>query len=141
MARKRKRNESSDRHARPQKARKTSDTKHAGHGVHQGHIHHAVLAAFYPRVLSLRDFLIERLPKSSRVRRRRIASFGRDSTPSPFARHLWDTTLVGILQDPPPLVTEQRRKNFSAFRQPQKQARVGPESAADGSPTCHIAEV
>ena len=45
---------------------------------------HPTLSLYYPQVLTLRDFLISKLPKAARARRRKIAYLGRLS-PAPSA--------------------------------------------------------
>jgi hypothetical protein len=59
-----------------------------------------ILGQFYPRVLSLRDYILGKLPKTSRLRKRKISRLGR-TTLRPHTEieaqlgHLLDTTLVG----------------------------------------------
>jgi telomerase reverse transcriptase len=58
----------------------------------------AVLAQFYPQVLSLRDFLISKLPANSKVRRKKILSVGKkpdSEADQKLSKHL-DQTLVGV---------------------------------------------
>lgn len=59
----------------------------------------ALLAKYYPQVLSLRDYLLSKLPKTSKVRRKKIISVGRRSddkkTEQELARFL-DQTLIGV---------------------------------------------
>jgi hypothetical protein len=60
----------------------------------------AVLAKYYPQVLTLREYLLSKLPASSKIRRRKILSVGTRRVPGgegdALATHL-DETLVGIL--------------------------------------------
>ncbi|KAK0126716.1 hypothetical protein ONS95_008298 [Cadophora gregata] len=59
----------------------------------------ALLTKYYPQVLSLREYLLSKLPVSSRVRRRKILSLGRkedsNKTEQELTRCL-DQTLVGV---------------------------------------------
>lgn len=64
---------------------------------------HALLAQYYPAVLTLRQYLLDNLPASSRLRRRKIAAVGSDPStdqrPDGIAAQLatlLDTTLVGL---------------------------------------------
>ncbi|KAI0898209.1 hypothetical protein F4806DRAFT_350439 [Annulohypoxylon nitens] len=65
---------------------------------------HAVLNQFYPQVLTLRDYVLSKLPATSRLRRKKVAAVGTtkkpsDSTPSDVERSLGtllDSTLIGI---------------------------------------------
>ncbi|KLJ10847.1 hypothetical protein EMPG_09861 [Blastomyces silverae] len=109
-----------------------------------GSIYHPVLSLYYPRVVTLRTFLYEQLPLSSKSRRKKVASLGlekregsgqpRPDTPSPskvgagvertkeeiqaLAGTL-DSTLVGILKEPDTAVNISRQKEFAAFTQSQ----------------------
>jgi len=66
-------------------------------------VKHALLAQYYPEVITLREYAIARLPQSSKIRRRKIASVGSQSlcpektcTEEELALgDLLDTTLVG----------------------------------------------
>ena len=61
----------------------------------------AVFAQYYPRVISLRDYLISKLPTTSKIRKKKILSFGKnitsngeeeDGTFSDFLDH----TIIGV---------------------------------------------
>lgn len=65
---------------------------------------HAVLNQAYPQVLSLREFILSRLPSTSRIRKRKIAAVGTSTPPpiSPLERSLaalLDDSRVGISED------------------------------------------
>ncbi|EED18804.1 telomerase reverse transcriptase, putative [Talaromyces stipitatus ATCC 10500] len=98
-------------------------------------VEHPVLSKYYRRVLTLRRYLLEELPSSSKARRRRITSVGkRDEINKPdanvstlapssqqvtdaeFARFL-DSTLVGILHYPCPAELNARQREFALFSQ------------------------
>lgn len=71
-------------------------------------VDHPVLSSLYPKVSSLRHYLLSRLPTSSKNRRRKISQLGAQR-PSPNASatrvvdielgELLDSTLVGVLSD------------------------------------------
>ena len=44
------------------------------------HIHHPTLRLYYKQISTLREYFISQLPRSSRKRRRRLETLGRDST-------------------------------------------------------------
>ncbi|KAI0841960.1 hypothetical protein F5Y06DRAFT_164723 [Hypoxylon sp. FL0890] len=84
---------------------------------------HVVLNQFYSQVLTLRNYVLSRLPSTSRLRRKKVAAVGTvkrpsDSPPSDVERslgNLLDSTLVGIqgeLQGPEDYLLE-GWKNFS----------------------------
>jgi len=79
---------------------------------------HGVLSSYYRRVLSLRDFLLFRLPRTSRARRRKVLAFRGplDCKNQSFL----DTTLIGILQYPKPVVIEARKRDLMVFTQTQR---------------------
>lgn len=65
-------------------------------------IKQAVLAHHYPKVLTLRQYLLSKLPSTSKIRRKKILSVGR--VPRPDGKdekdfsHFLDQTLVGVLE-------------------------------------------
>ncbi|KAI8954726.1 hypothetical protein F4801DRAFT_446886 [Xylaria longipes] len=83
---------------------------------------HPVLSQYYPQVQNLRDYIISKLPSSSRIRRRKVSAVGIASkspgTPLSDIEQslgaLLDTTLIGL---PKPTTEEDHRmdgwKNFS----------------------------
>lgn len=62
-------------------------------------VKHALLAQYYPKILTLRQYLLHNSPPSSRLRRRKIEAFGKeggdDHVRVQLAK-LLDTTLVGL---------------------------------------------
>lgn len=77
-------------------------------------VKHALLAQYYPTTLTLRQYVLDNLPASSRIRRRKIAAVGSEHAvgveraqrvPDAEARAqlatLLDTTLVGLHVRPP----------------------------------------
>ncbi|PGG99055.1 telomerase reverse transcriptase [Blastomyces parvus] len=120
--------------------------KHArGENPQDGSIYHPVLSLYYPRVVTLRTFLYEQLPLSSKSRRKKVASLGLEkgdgSGQQPLCPSLspskvgtgvertkeeiqaiagtLDSTLVGILKEPDSVVNSSRQKEFAAFTQSQ----------------------
>src|SRR5947207_2788171 len=77
---------------------------------------HKLLSLYYPRVVSLRQFLLSSLPLSSTSRRRRVSTYGaRNGHHSLFL----DSTLVGVLSEPHVTAKETRQRDFTAFTQSQ----------------------
>lgn len=119
-------------------------------------IHHPVLSAYYRRVVTLRQFLLEELPSSSKARRRRITSAGKrdenkESDPNSstaastqgsteggidFAQFL-DSTLVGLLNTPSPAELEARHREYAIFSQSEERSLLG----TDTGPCSHQSEV
>ena len=94
MAGKRKRSRPNHRIEAGQKRQKISESLSSKGAV----VKHALLAQFYPQVLSLREFLISKLPPSSKVRRKKILSVGKktDSETDQQLSKFLDQTLVGV---------------------------------------------
>lgn len=104
-------------------------------------VEHPTLCLYYHRVMTLRDFLLASLPPTSRTRRRKITSIGRNerhitrdirkSDPCLQARFpnqpileegrclatLLDYTLVCAVRDKSPILKEPLEKDFAAFSQ------------------------
>ena len=102
-------------------------------GVKAENVHHPSLSPYYSQVLSLRAYLLAKLPRSSRARRRRLASLGRASKAG--GRHecdgngnnlvggqdlveLLDTTLVGMSETPLLHIGGPQRLDRTRFSQP-----------------------
>ena len=68
---------------------------------------HAVISQYYPSVLSLRQYMLAKLPSSSRIRRKKITIAGRASQSSDgnvneigeSLGRLLDTTLIGLSEE------------------------------------------
>lgn len=95
---------------------------------------HPVLRRLYPHVLSLRHYLLSRLPNSSRARRRRLSQLGLSISPEHASSTpeidadlacLLDSTLVGHFQLPGPLDSDQAaqdlKRDIEAFTQQRSQ--------------------
>lgn len=104
-------------------------------------VEHPTLCLYYHRVMTLRDYLLVSLPPTSRTRRRKITSIGRNerhitrdtrkSDPSLQARFpnqsileeerclatLLDYTLVCAVRDKSPILKEPLERDFASFSQ------------------------
>lgn len=86
-------------------------------------VQHPVLSQFYPLVQSLRQYIIAKLPSSSRIRRKKVFSVGLvgkspDTSPSEVELSLGsllDTTLVGLSK--PPTDEDDRIEGWKNFSQ------------------------
>jgi len=114
MARKRKRNRS----AHDDKGDKRQKVS-GGFNGKDPVVKHAVLAQYYPQVYTLREYLLSKLPATSKARRKKIVSVGKkpqsDGTTDGLASFL-DSTLIGVLKykDASP---EERLKQWATFSQ------------------------
>lgn len=91
-------------------------------------VRHPLLSLYYTRVLTLRDYLLWKLPTSSIIRRRnlvkpKVDSDGCDATNAGLQATL-DGTFVGILEETKPTVDAIRQRDFQAFTQSQQRASV-----------------
>jgi telomerase reverse transcriptase len=114
MAGKRKRSRPNHRLAGNQKHQQISDPSNSKGSV----VKEALLAQFYPQVLSLREFLISKLPPSSKVRRKKILSVGKrpdSEVDQKLCKHL-DQTLVGVSKHKG-VSQEERWQQWTTFSQ------------------------
>ena len=158
MARKRKRSHKPVEASEDARKRVRLDAGLASSGVlakEDAFIEHPLLSLYYPQVLTLRNYLLSRLPLSSKSRRRKIASAGThcetsaDVKASEDTRNpprieddralakLLDATLVGRFHTQWPNQDDSRVKGLAAFSQ-KVNSTVG--SSAGGS-TCSQSEV
>ncbi len=122
-------------------ARKRLKTECDDNTVGTALVEHPTLCLYYHRVMTLRDFLLASLPPTSRTRRRKIASIGRNerhitrgirksdpSLPVRFPNQpmleeerclatLLDYTLVCAVRDKSPILKEPLEKDFASFSQ------------------------
>lgn len=88
-------------------------------------VRQSLLSQFYPTVLTLREYLLLKLPKDSKIRRKKVTAAGRDvkqlsggiegtsdGGDALLASYL-DTTLVGIRHDS--LQNDQRATKWNTF--------------------------
>ncbi|KAJ9228282.1 hypothetical protein DTO271D3_5664 [Paecilomyces variotii] len=105
---------------------------------------HPVISRYYRRVLTLRQYLLEQLPSSSKSRRRRIASLGRQGADTPRDHDnealstLLDSTLVGVLREPHPKDDKETQKHLAAFTQSQYKSSL---ASTDTGPFCLQSEI
>lgn len=105
---------------------------------------HPVISLYYRKVVSLRDYLLQQLPVTSKSRRRRILTLGsRTDTESQMSlslAQLLDSTLVGVLQvqDSCPIFTSQRQKEYWSFNESQSRSLL---ASTDTGPSCPQSEV
>ncbi|OKL61688.1 hypothetical protein UA08_02399 [Talaromyces atroroseus] len=105
---------------------------------------HPVLSRYYPRVVTLRQYLLEELPSSSKARRRQVLTLGKpkharstdisvSTSEKPTQRnegtdmnlaHFLDSTLVGIRKDVSPAVLNARHKELVAFMQSEERSTL-----------------
>ncbi|KAL2858750.1 hypothetical protein BJX68DRAFT_141302 [Aspergillus pseudodeflectus] len=87
-------------------------------------ISHPVISQYYRRVVTLRQYILQRIPQSSKGRRRRIAAIRSDGTHlgtnEESLAHLLDTTLVGVWTELPLAQSEERRRDFITYTQTQR---------------------
>jgi telomerase reverse transcriptase len=105
---------------------------------------HPVISQYYCQVVTLRQYILQRIPIPSKGRRRRIAGIRSDpthlGTNEECLAHLLDTTLVGVRTELPLDQSEERRQDFIAYTQNQK-TQIGtdtgpasPQSAVGNCP-------
>ena len=123
MARKRKRDSNASTCAR--KARKLF--------LEDQPFDHPVLASHYSTVLSLRDYLLVKLPINSRDRRERIKKVALEN-----ADDLLDAHIVGLRDEATPETRQTRQQEYQAFT--QSQAYSTHRSTAKDQP-CSLHEV
>ncbi|CAK7270640.1 Telomerase reverse transcriptase [Sporothrix epigloea] len=108
-----------------------------------------LLARFFPRVETLRDYLLTQLPSSSRLRRKKLSSVGRGADATAIEQllgHVLDTTLVACAgggQDSCLLASDQDRERMhQTFSQTKRadESYVTVSNAAEGT-FCPQAEI
>lgn len=97
-------------------------------GGELGSISHKILSYSYSEVYTLRHFLVESLPSTSRTRRRNISTHTLEND-SAFL----DTTLVGRSRKTKPAQEEERHREFVAFSQSQRRST----HSSNGTPEEH----
>lgn len=101
---------------------------------------HPVISLYYRQVLPLRQYLLNQLPVSSKLRRRRITSL----RPSPERNDLQpladllDSTLVGVSKESSLTVNSERQRDYRAFTQSQSRSVL---ISTDTGPTSPQSEV
>lgn len=78
----------------------------------------ALLSQYFHEVVSLREYLLLKLPKNSKIRRRKIrgVTASHDQGDADFGKFL-DETLVGVTRDKPSTAIIDRWKQWNTFSQ------------------------
>jgi len=106
---------------RPKKSRRVDGTSDTGKLVI---VSHPLLSQLYPHVQTLRDYVLSKLPASSRLRRKKIASVGLSSeasgkpvteTEQNVARLLDTTVVASLTQSEAPV--DDRWEKWNSFSQ------------------------
>lgn len=107
---------------------------------------HPVISLYYQQVLTLRQYLLQKLPLTSKSRRRRILSLkspiAREKDhrqyeePAQILANLLDTTLIGVPKEISPAGDQTRQLDFAAFTQSQDRSEC-----TDTDPSCPQSEV
>ncbi|SPO00927.1 related to telomerase reverse transcriptase [Cephalotrichum gorgonifer] len=109
----------------PSKRQRCEANKHNNQA--RSSVTHSLLAQYYPSVLTLRSYVLSKLPSTSRIRRKKIARIGKDPGPLSEAEtqvsHLLDTTLVGVPEKSKDQSGE-RWKKFESFSQRNDESSV-----------------
>jgi hypothetical protein len=110
----------------PRKRRaQTVNNQRNHHGRSDLPVSHELLSLYYPRIVSLRQFLLSSLAPSSTSRRRRLSTYGIDSQAGTKTPHLLDSTLVGVFPEPELAVQASRQRDFIAFTESQQRSTDG----------------
>ncbi|KAJ5752542.1 Telomere reverse transcriptase [Penicillium odoratum] len=103
---------------------------------------HPVISLYYREVLTLRQYLLNQLPASSKLRRRRIASLRLSperSNVQPLA-DLLDFTLVGVLKEPSPKIDSDRQRGYREFTQSQSRSVLVSTDTGSTSPQSEVVD-
>jgi hypothetical protein len=101
---------------------------------HDRPVSHELLSLYYPRIVSLRQFLLSSLaPSSSTARRRRLSTYGINSQAGTKTPHLFDSTLIGVFSEPELAVQESRQRDFIAFTRSQQRSTDGTNGSTQSS--------
>jgi hypothetical protein len=95
-------------------------------------VSHELLSLYYPRIVSLRQFLLSSLPLSSTSRRRRVSTYGSGNLEAARQTPFLDSTLIGVLSEPQTTVKEARQRDFTAFTQSQQNSTDNSNGSANG---------
>ena len=124
-------------------------------------VQHQILSRYYRRVTTLREYLLDRIPPTSKQRRRRIANLGMKQNPITVSNkpgtiptpldhqqdinckendlvQLLDSTLIGVNEDPNPAVTRERRQQYVTFTQSEERSFL---ISKDIGPMCPQSDV
>ena len=135
MSVKRKRAEKNNEASQNSRKRKKDVVTYSAGTSTDGDLQHAVLSCYYPRVVTLRTFLLSKLPES---RHTRLANATLTSDKQDTQDDFLDRTLVGILNETSDRVEKTRRQDFVAFTQDSRRSKA---SSAGSTPEQDIAEI
>ncbi|KAJ5804517.1 uncharacterized protein N7518_000820 [Penicillium psychrosexuale] len=107
---------------------------------------HPVISLYYRNVVPLREYLLHKLPVTSKSRRRRILTLGSREDQGTNAQlqtsetlaELLDSTLVGVLKESSPTLNSEQQKQYSSFNESQSRSIL---VSTDTGPTCPQSEV
>jgi telomerase reverse transcriptase len=116
------------------KARKDVGTFPAGTST-TGSLQHSVLSCYFPRVVTLRTFLLSKIPPSGQ---KRLAKVDLTSDKQIDQDNFLDETLIGILNETNTLVEKTRQQDFVTFTQDPRRSTDG---SAGGTPEQQIEEI
>lgn len=113
---------------------KIEDTRSASTNLGGSHTLQPLLNNCYREVKTLKNYLLDALPTTSRVRRKRILSFPDESQEH---SELLNNSLVGLFGRPPDSTLAQRQQQLAQFTQTRRATQ--PHSATDQQ--CTLDEV
>jgi hypothetical protein len=101
-------------------------------------VSHELLSLYYPRVVSLRYFLLSSLPLLSTSCWRRVSTYGSGIQAGTRQPHFLDATVVGAFSEPQITVKDARKRDFAAFTQSQQKSLKNSNGSTQSH---HFAEV
>lgn len=113
MTGKRKRKRAGKADERDQKRQKII----GGFNTKESIVKHALLLQYYPKVSSLREYLLSSLPSASKIRRRKISSVGcraQDKESDRKLARFLNETLIGVNQNGE-FSRDEKRKQLTSF--------------------------
>jgi hypothetical protein len=125
MTRKRKFCDATNPAPRKRRAQAVNNQRNKHEHTSNNDVSHELLSLYYPRIVSLRQFLLSSLASSSTSRRRRLSAYGIDGQAGTKTPHLFDSTLVGVFPEPELAVQESRQRDFIAFTESQQRSTDG----------------
>lgn len=104
---------------------------------------HPVISLYYRQLLTLRQYLLNQLPITSKSRRRRITSLSTSSQDRNTAvlAALLDSTLVGVLKDRSPSIDSERQRDYRAFTQSQSRSTLISTDTGPNSPQSEVCSI
>ena len=84
----------------------------------------STVSSYYPRVLSLRAYVLSHLPVTSRRHRRSLENADKNLLGAEL-NYLLDSTLIGVLKEAAPAIDSIRTQELLAFSQQKRAAQTG----------------